>query len=340
VSDADTGRPPRSRHRRLAPALTRREFLKDVAATTVVAAGAVTLGFLAYSDEPVHREAPVVRRLPDFRVEPSAMHPLLAVVHGTQPEAMVREAVARLGGIGRFVKKGDRVLVKPNVGWDRQPEQAANTNPDVVGAIVRLCREAGASKVWVSDVSLNDPARCFVRSGIQAASLAAGADVRLPGANDFVATDMGGSLLRVWPVSRFFHEVDKVVNVPIVKHHSLCGCTLAMKNWYGVLGGRRNQLHQDIHTSIVDLAQAVRPTLTVMDAIRVLKRNGPTGGSLGDVAIENTVVAGLDEVAIDAWSLQLLGLTPDRVRYLAMGEARGLGVVDWRSLNWVEGRVG
>jgi len=277
---------------------------------------------LRWATQP-HDVIPLTAADPDFAVAPA-----------------VREAIARLGGIGRFVQKGDRVLIKPNVGWDRQPEQAANTNPEVVGAIVRLCREAGASKVWVSDVSLNDPARCFVRSGIQAASQAAGAEVRLPGANDFVATDMGGSLLRVWPVSRFFHEVDKVVNVPIVKHHSLCGCTLAMKNWYGVLGGRRNQLHQDIHTSIVDLAQAVRPTLTVMDAIRVLKRNGPTGGSLGDVAVENTVVAGLDEVAIDAWSLQLLGLTPDKVRYLAMGQERGLGVVDWRSLNWVEAQVG
>lgn len=340
MSGQEASKPRRSQYGRIAPQLTRREFLRDVAATTAVAAGAATLGLLAYSDDPVRREAPVVHRLADFRIEPSAMHPVLAVVHGTQAEPMVREAIARLGGIGRFVQKGDRVLIKPNVGWDRQPEQAANTNPEVVGAVARLCREAGASRVWVSDVSLNDPARCFVRSGIQAASQAAGAEVRLPGANDFVATDMGGSLLRVWPVSRLFHEVDKVVNVPIVKHHSLCGCTLAMKNWYGVLGGRRNQLHQDIHTSIVDLAQALRPAITVMDAIRVLKRNGPTGGSLADVAIENTVIAGLDEVAIDAWSLQLLGLAPEQVRYLAMGQARGLGKVDWRSLNWVETQVG
>jgi uncharacterized protein (DUF362 family) len=339
VSESGSGR-RRSQHGRLAPQLTRREFLRDVAATTAAAAGAVALGYLAYSDDPVRREEQVVHRLPDFRVEPSATHPVLAVVRGTEAEPMVREAVARLGGIQRFVQKGERVLIKPNVGWDRQPEQAANTSPEVVGALVSLCREAGASAVWVSDVSLNDPARCFFRSGIQTAAQDAGADVRLPGAGDFVATDMGGSLLRVWPVSRFFHEVDRVINVPIVKHHSLCGCTLAMKNWYGVLGGRRNQLHQDIHTSIVDLAHAVRPTLTVMDAIRVLKRNGPTGGSLGDVAIENTVVAGLDEVAIDAWSLRLLGLTPDRVPYLAMGEARGLGRVDWRALNWVEAQVG
>lgn len=329
----------RSQYGRLAGRLTRREFLRDIAATTAAAAGVVSLGYLAYSDEPVRRREEVVRQLPDFRIEPSAMHPVLAVVHGAQAEPMVREAVARLGGIARFVQKGDRVLIKPNVGWDRQPEQAANTSPGVVGAVVRLCREAGASQVWVSDVSLNDPARCFFRSGIQTAAQDAGAEIRLPGANDFVTTDMGGSLLRVWPVSRFFHEVDKVINIPVVKHHSLCGCTLAMKNWYGVLGGRRNQLHQDIHTSIVDLAQAVRPTLTVMDATRVLKRNGPTGGSLSDVAVENTVIAGLDEVAIDTFSLHFLGLTPDKVAYLAMGEARGLGVVDWRALKWVETQV-
>ncbi len=340
MTDSGAGRQRRSQHGRLAPRLTRREFLRDIAATTAAAAGAVALGYLAYSDDPVRRREAVVRRLPDFRVEPSAMYPVLAVVRGVEAEPMVREAIARLGGIGRFVQRGERVLIKPNVGWDRQPEQAANTSPEVVGALVRLCREAGASQVWVSDVSLNDPARCFFRSGIQTAAQDAGADVRLPGANDFVATDMGGSLLRVWPVSRFFHEVDRIINVPIAKHHSLCGCTLAMKNWYGALGGRRNQLHQDIHTSIVDLAQAVRPTLTVMDAIRVLKRNGPTGGSLGDVAVANTVIAGLDEVAIDAYSLQFLALVPDRVPYLAMGEARGLGVVDWRTLNWVETQVG
>jgi uncharacterized protein (DUF362 family) len=329
-----------SQHARLARPLTRREFLADLAATTGVAAGAVALGLWAYSDEPVPPREVVVRRLPDFRAPPSPHHPVLAVVHGTQPESMVREAIGRLGGMGRFVAKGDRVLIKPNVGWDRQPEQAANTNPEVVGAVVRLCREAGASRVWVTDVSLNDPNRSFFRSGIRAAAEQAGADVKLATPDDFVVTDMGGSLLRTWPVSRFFHEADKLINVPIVKHHSLSGATLAMKNWYGVLGGRRNQLHQDIHASIVDLASAVRPTLTVMDAVRVLKRNGPTGGSLADVALENTVVAGLDEVAIDAYSLRFLGIEPAAVAYLAMGEARGLGVVEWRSLNWVESQVG
>jgi uncharacterized protein (DUF362 family) len=325
-------------HRVLSP-MSRRRFVRNLGLTAGAAAGFVALGLVSYSREPVRRVEELARQLKDFRAEPSAIHPELAVVRGTQVEVMVREAVDRLGGINRFVSKGERVLLKPNVGWDRQPEQAANTNPEVVGAVARLCREAGASEVWVSDVSLNDPERCFARSGTRAAAERAGAEVLIPGGNDFWMTDMQGQLLGDWPVSRFFHLADRVINLPVVKHHSLCGCTLAMKNWYGILGGRRNQLHQRIHTSIVDLAAALRPTLTIMDATRVLKHNGPTGGSLDDVAIENTLIAGLDEVAIDAYSLQFLGLTPDAVPFLALGEQRGLGRVDWRSRRWVEAQV-
>lgn len=321
------------------PEATRRRFLQSLGLTVGAAAGFSALGWLSYSREPVVHREQVVERLKDFRVEPSPVRPQLVVVHGTDVERMVRAALTELGGIERFVHKGERVLLKPNVGWDRQPEQAANTNPQVVGAVALLCREAGAAEVWVTDVSLNDPSRCFTRSGILSASRKAGAEVRLPLSNGFVQTDLQGELLQVWPVSPFFHQADRVINLPVVKHHSLCGCTLAMKNWYGVLGGRRNQLHQRIHTSIVDLAAAVRPTLTLMDATRVLKRNGPTGGSLDDVAIENTLIAGIDEVAIDAYSLRFLNLTPAAVPYLALGEARGLGRVDWRSLRVVETQV-
>lgn len=252
-------KPTGSKYARTLPRTTRRHFLQNLGLTAGAAAGFTALGLMSYSRKPVRRPEEVVHRLKDFRVQPSSVRPELVVVRGTAPDPMVREAVSRLGGIQRFIAKGDRVLLKPNVGWDRQPEQAANTNPEVVGAVVRLCMEAGAKEVLVSDVSLNDPYRCFARSGIQAAAQGAGAEVRLPGSNDFVQTDMGGDLLKVWPVSRFFLQADKVINLPLVKHHSLCGCTLAMKNWYGVLGGRRNQLHQRIHTSIVDLAAALRP---------------------------------------------------------------------------------
>ena len=124
--------------------------------------------------------------------------------------------------------------------------------------------------------------------------------------------------------------------MPIVKNHSLSKCTIAMKNWYGVLGGRRNRLHQDINTSIADLASAIRPTLTITDATRVLVRNGPTGGNLSDVSIENTIIAGLDEVALDSYCLRFLNIKASDVPFLAMGEKRGLGVLDWKSLNYVE----
>jgi len=329
-----------SRYHRVLPPLTRRRFVRDLGLTAGAAAGFVALGLSSFSREPVRRTEELVRWLKDFRVGPSKVYPELAVVHGTSIDAMLREAVDRLGGIGRFVSKGERILLKPNVGWDRQPEQAANTNPEIVGAVARLCREAGAVSVWVTDVSLNDPERCFARSGIRASAEAAGAQVLIPGGNDFWKTDMQGEVLGDWPVSRYFHLADRVINLPVVKHHSLCGCTLAMKNWYGVLGGQRNQLHQRIHTSIIDLAAALRPTLTIMDATRVLKRNGPTGGSLDDVSIENTLIAGLDEVAIDAYSLRFLDLTPNAVPFLAMGEQRGLGQVDWRSKRLVESQVG
>lgn len=329
-----------SRYNRVLPVMTRREFMRDLGITAGAAAGFTALGLLSYSKEPVLRAEEPVHQWKDFRIQTSGVLPELAVVRGTQVDLMVREAVGSLGGIERFINKGEKVLLKPNVGWDRQPEQAANTNPDVVAAVARLCREAGAAEVWVTDVSLNDPQRCFVRSGIQAAAQGAGAKVLLPDDNDFWQTDMGGDLLKIWPVSRFFHQADRVINLPVVKHHSLCGCTLAMKNWYGVLGGRRNQLHQQIHTSIVDLAAAVRPTLSIMDATRVLKQNGPTGGSLQDVAIANTLIAGIDEVAIDAYSLQFLNLSPDAVPFLALAEQRGLGRVDWRTLRRVESQLG
>jgi uncharacterized protein (DUF362 family) len=149
-----------------------------------------------------------------------------------------------------------------------------------------------------------------------------------------------GQVLKVWPVSRFYHQVDKVINLPVVKHHSLSQCTIALKNWYGVLGGQRNRLHQEIDISIADLASAIRPTFTIVDATRVLKYNGPTGGNLSDVALEDTIIAGLDEVALDSYSIRFLDLKVDDVPFIEIAENRGLGVKDWRSLNFVELSLG
>ena len=177
-------------------------------------------------------------------------------------------------------------MLKPNIAWDRTPEQAANTNPDLVAEVVRQCWQAGAKRVIVTDVSCNEPRRCFQRSGIEAAARAEGAEVILPDPDHFREVDMGGVVLKNWPVFTPFLEADKVINLPIAKHHVLTGATLGMKNWYGILGGERNRLHQQIHQSLADLANFMLPTLTFMDCYRVLLRNGPTGGNPEDVAAE------------------------------------------------------
>ncbi len=296
-------------------------------------------GYLSYSEDPVRRKSDKIYTFKNFQVPESKDHPSMVIIHGRDVKKMADTAMKKLGGMSRFISPGDRVLIKPNIGWDRQPEQAANTNPDLVGAIVDLCRMAKASEVGVTDVSINDPYRSFARSGIEEAVEKSGGKIRFTTQNDFVLTDLRGKVLQVWPVSRFYHEVDKVINVPIVKHHSLSKCTIAMKNWYGVLGGQRNRLHQDINTSITDLAAAIKPTLTVVDATRVLVRNGPTGGNLSDVSIENTIVAGLDEIALDSYSLRFLDLMVEDVPFLTMGAKRGLGVTDWKSLDYIELKV-
>ncbi|MDH5509797.1 MAG: DUF362 domain-containing protein [Nitrospinota bacterium] len=315
--------------------LDRRQFMKRAAGLCAGAAGAAGITWIAGSDDPVRYAPERIYTLPAFSVE-ETIHPRLVIVHGADPVKMVKAAVDRMGGIARFIKPGERVVIKPNVAWDRLPEQAANTSPTVVAAVVQLVMEARPSGIMVTDVSLNDPLRCFDRSGIRLAAELAGARVWIPSQGDFKPTDMKGELLNVWPVSRAFLEADRVINIPMVKHHSLCGSSLAQKNWYGILGGRRNQLHQNIHTSIADLAIAVRPTLTIMDATRALMNNGPTGGSLNDVKVFDTIVAGTDEVAIDAYSMGLLGADPAAVEFMKMSQKRGLGVIDWRSAGFVD----
>jgi len=325
-----------SRNNKREPKISRRQFLLRAAGTCGLAAAAGAWGYVFYSQEPVRRSDSRILTFRDYRTEERKVYPHLAVVRGKDTDKIVRAAIERIGGIGRFVSANDKVLLKPNASWDRQPEQAANTNPAVVGALVKLCLEARASEVWVTDCSVNDPYRCFSRSGIGDATKRAGGIIKVAAENDFVLTDLNGESLKVWPVSAFYHRVDKLINIPVVKHHSLSKCTIAMKNLYGSLGGQRNRLHQDINTAIADLATAIRPTLTVIDATRVLKRNGPTGGNLSDVSIENTVIAGADLVAAESYGLRFLDLKAEDIPFIALAEKRGIGISDLKLLNVVE----
>ena len=313
--------------------LTRREAMLQVLRLGGLAAGAggAALWLNEHSFRPVPARAEQARR--DHRTAADPQWPHLTVVQGGEPRALVQHALENLGGIRRFIGRQDVVVVKPNIAWDRTPEQAANTNPDVVAEVVRQCWQAGAKRVIVTDVSCNEPRRCFHRSGIEAAARAEGAEVILPDPELYREVDLGGVVLKSWPVFIPFLEADKIINLPIAKHHSLIGATLGMKNWYGILGGQRNRLHQSIHQSLVDLANFMLPTVTLMDCYRILLRNGPTGGSLEDVATKKTMVAGTDPVAIDAYVAKAWwNLDPEHLPYLGMAAARGLGTVDYDKL--------
>jgi uncharacterized protein (DUF362 family) len=314
-------------------ALTRREALLQLLRVGGVAAGVggAAVWLSEHSSRPVPAQAEQARR--DHRISANAQLPALTVVQNGEPRELVRQALENLGGIGRFVSRQDVVVLKPNIAWDRTPEQAANTNPDVVAEVVRQCWQAGAKRVIVTDVSCNEARRCFHRSGIQAAALAEHAEVILPDPERFREVEMGGVVLKSWPVFIPFLEADKIINLPIAKHHELTGATLGMKNWYGILGGERNRLHQQIHQSLVDLASFMLPTVTLLDCYRILLRNGPTGGNLEDVALKKSLVAGTDPVALDAYVAKAFwDLGPAQMPYLTMAAARGLGVVDFEKL--------
>ena len=160
--------------------------------------------------------------------------------------------------------------------------------------------------------------------------------VILPAEHRFRRIRMPGEVLDQWPIFKSVIDADKVINLPIAKHHGLSMLSAAMKNWYGLLGGRRNQLHQKIHASIADLATFIRPTLTILDATRVLVRNGPQGGNLDDAKPMHQVIASLDEVAVDAYAATLIGQQPKNVEYLRIGHARGLGNMHWDQVQRVE----
>lgn len=311
----------------------RRAFLLRVLRLGGASAATIGLGALLAGRDRRPEEAAALDVARDHRVPDAADLPELVVAQGDSPAAITRRALDEIGGMARFVQKGRTVVVKPNIAWDRLPEQAATTNPEVVAEVVRLCLAAGAGSVIVTDVSCNAAEACFDRSGIAAAARAAGAEVVYPEPRLFRDVNLGGQVLGVWPVLEPFLEADTLINVPIAKHHSLTGVTIGLKNWYGLIGGDRNRLHQRIHESIADLSAFAKPTLTVLDAYRILARNGPTGGSVDDVEYKKTVIVSTDPVAVDAYAARAWWNLPlPRLRFLRLAEQQGLGRGDFEAL--------
>ncbi len=264
----------------------------------------------------------------------------MAVVRGTNPALSTRKAIELIGGMDSLISRGDVVLVKPNIGWDRVPEQAANTNPIVVATLITMALEAGAKKVIVADNPCNDPRRTYVNSGISSAATKAGAEVLFMKSRHFVKTNLCGEVLKDWSVYRQALEVDKIINVPIAKHHGLGGVTLSMKNLMGIIGGARNLLHQRLSESVVDLTAFFKPALHVLDAVRILKANGPQGGSTKDVIRLDTVAASADPVSIDAFGVTLFGKKPEDFPMIAIGEKRGLGSGKFKGAGFIEVNIG
>ena len=302
---------------------TRREVLGEV---LLPAAGAVLLGGLAGCGG-----APAAGFKSDKRVAGALPYDLVMVENG-EPADLVKRAIQELGGMKRFVSRGDVVVIKPNIGFNRAPEQAANTNPDVVRELAIQALEAGAKTVRILDHTLYEPRHCYARSGIAPAVQDLGVKMEFTEERKFVNVNTRGQWLKEWPLYRDVLDADKVINVPIAKQHSTARISMGFKNLMGVIGGKRESFHQNIHVALADLGAYLRPTLTVLDAYRILLRNGPQGGSLADVKTARTLAAGVDPVAVDAFGCSLFHLAPPQLGYLREASARGLGVLDFQTL--------
>lgn len=324
--------------------MDRRTLLKKIGAAAGIFGGA---GYLALAPESAPgsmqdqtglRSKPVIRpvRLNDFRVDkPDASHPDVGIGRGGTPQQMLTKALDAVGGLKHYVKPGDIVLVKPNVAFDRAPALGATSQPELIDILIKmLLRDCKAQEVRVADNPIESPADCFMKTGLRQASEDAGGRVYLPDGNAFKMLNTPGATLieHWWFFHRPFTNVDKVIGVAPVKDHNLCHASMGIKNWYGLLGGTRNQFHQDINEIVSDLSIMIRPTLTILDGTHVLMENGPTGGDPSNVKQRDVVMASLDPVACDAWAFEhLLERSPrDYPAYLAMAEAKGSGKLDWQ----------
>lgn len=316
--------------------LSRRDFLiRSVKAGACIAAAGY-LSCRVYDPTGPARSGqngPAAVVLPDFSI--SELRGKMAVATGPDRVKSVNAALHALGGVEAFIRKGDRVLVKVNAVVASPAMLSATTHPALLGEVVRLCLLAGASSVVVTDNPINNPESCFALTGIGEAARSAGASVVLPRDDSFRPGSVpGGALIKDWPLLYApFEGVNKVIGLAPLKDHHRSGASMTMKNWYGLLGGRRNVFHQDIHTIIKELAMMVRPTLVILDGTTTMMTNGPTGGSLSDLKQTDTMIVSTDQVAADAFGATLLGRTVHDLPFILKAQEAGVGTAAYESLN-------
>lgn len=251
----------------------------------------------------------------------------------------VNGALEMAGGISKFVNKGDVVALKPNMAWAREPEFAANTNPEVVAEVVRQCFRAGAKEVIVTDNPCNNPRSVFNLCKIPMFVQKENAKVFVPQGRHYKNMNIGGNFLTEWPVLEIFKTADKVINIPVAKHHGSSRVTVSMKNWMGAIGGNRGFIHQNLHQGIYELAAFFKPTLNIVDCTRILLNGGPTGGDLKDVKLLNRIVVSTDQVAVDTIASEYLGAKLSEVYYIKLGDKYGLGTSDKTKMNIVYEKI-
>jgi uncharacterized protein (DUF362 family) len=315
--------------------IKRRIFLARTAKASAAIALMGTASALLYDKKgaPADPDGENIIQIPDFSTPPVEAKSI-AIVKGDDRTKTLFAAIKLLGGIGRFIKKGDTVLIKPNVAFATPPMLNATANPQLVAQVVTLCFQAGAKSVIVADNPINDPASCFTVSGIAKEASKAGAKIMLPQPKFMRRTTVKNArLIRDWPI---FYEplknADKVIGISPVKDHHRSGASMSMKNFYGLLAGPRNIFHQDINTIIAELALMIKPTLVILDGTVSMITNGPTGGSTADLKKTATLIASTDPVAADAFACSLLGLKPDDLPYIKLAQNLGAGTSDYKSL--------
>jgi uncharacterized protein (DUF362 family) len=309
--------------------LSRRSFLKAL----LLGSGAAALGQVLAACGQAETAAPSPQASGPTNT-PFAAPDLAVARGGNDPALLVQRALAALGGIERFVKPGYKVVVKPNicVGYHTY-EYAATTNPWVVGELVKLALAAGAAKVSVFDYPFGGPAeQAYVKSGIQEQVEAAGGEMLLMPSFKYIKTELPqGQSLKSCEIFEDALNADVLIDVPIAKHHGLARLTLGMKNLMGLIRNRE-AIHASLGPRVADLASRLRPALTVVDAVRILKANGPSGGSLDDVQKLDTIIASPDIVAADSYAAGLFGLQPGDLSYIKAAVKLGLGRSDLENL--------
>ncbi len=297
--------------------INRREFINKS-----VKAGVLTTASLAFG------------KIPNLLASTPQDFDLVAI-KGGEPDFMFDEAINSIGGMKSFVKKGNTVVVKPNIGWDVIPENAANTNPVLVKRITEHCLEAGAKDVYVFDHTCDDWNSCYSNSGIERAVKDAGGKI-VPGNSERYYQEVDvpeGERLKKAKVHELILESDVFINVPILKSHSSAELTMSMKNLMGIVWDRRYWHRNDLHQCIADFASFRKPDLNVIDAYYVMKKNGPRGVSKADVVTMKSQIISSDIVAADAAAAKLFGLEPKDIDYIDIANKMKLGEIDLNKLN-------